>query len=296
MLQGRITVDVAKGAEGFTVETTSAEVIDLGTTFSVEVADSNTDVVVFQGAVDLRVAEPIQSDLVAVSPTKRLHAGEAVRVSGDRTLSRIVNVRQTNFRQFQNADSTPYHAVISEVTDNINRSDLWSFYEIVPGGMGEDARAFVDRRHEWNGIDDAGLPAYLVGGDYVKTFNDDKATQDLRVDVRFERPAELYILLDTRVEPPTWLTESFENTGDVVGVDEAWHDPKNFKPGLEDFAQEGSGKSIERQHSVWKRIVHAGDVVTLGPNGTLPDKTKWRGTRAGTNMYGIVAVPTDSET
>jgi FecR protein len=294
ILQGRITVDVAKGAEGFTVETASAEVIDLGTTFSVEVGDGNTDVVVFQGSVDLRVPDSVHSDMLASNvPTKRIRTGEAVRVSGDRTLSRIVNVQQTDFSQNEVEDGTPNRAVISAVADNINRDDLWSFYEIVPGGMREDARAFVDRRHEWNGIDGTGLPSYLVDGDYVKTFNDDKAAADLHVDVTLSQPAVLYILLDKRVVPPSWLTDSFEDTGDEVGVDEAWHDPNNFKPGLEDFAGVGAGKSIERQHSVWKRVVETGGAVTLGPNGQLPDKTKWRGTRAGANMYGIVAVPFD---
>ena len=54
MLQGGVKVEVAKGDEGFTVETDSAEVIDLGTVFSVSVENGNTDLVVFDGEVDLK--------------------------------------------------------------------------------------------------------------------------------------------------------------------------------------------------------------------------------------------------
>jgi hypothetical protein len=125
-------------------------------------------------------------------------------------------------------------------------------------------------------------------------FNNDKIAADLRVDVTLTRPAVLYVLLDKRVLPPSWLVESFEDTGDEIGIDEAWHDPLNFKPGFEDFAQEGPGKSIERRHSIWKRIASEGGTVSLGANGRLPGD-KWRGPRAGTNMYGIVAVPLGEE-
>ena len=60
------------------------------------------------------------------------------------------------------------------------------YYEIVPGGMREDAVAFVDRDYQWNGVDAKGIPSYLVGGDYVKTFNDDKVAQNLVITVTLD--------------------------------------------------------------------------------------------------------------
>ena len=58
VLRGRVTVSVSEGAQGFTVETSAAKIIDHGTTFSVDVADTrNTDVVVFQGEVDVNVMQ-----------------------------------------------------------------------------------------------------------------------------------------------------------------------------------------------------------------------------------------------
>ena len=288
VLSGRIKVDVPKGSEGFTVETASAEIVDLGTVFSVEVTSCNTDLVVFQGQVDLKAVGRDSNGQAVAGATRRFYTGEAVRVSRDGTLSRIVNVYQaTRPSAGGGVASDP---IITSVKDNISRGDVWKYYEIVAGGMTEDARAFVDRRHEWNGATADGMPPYLVAGDYVKTFNDDKVTDDLKIDVTLNHPATLYVLLDERVTPPSWLVERFVNTGDEIGVDEAWHDPLNFTPGLEDFAQKGPGQSIERTHSIWRLDVPDGGVVTLGANGRLPGD-KWRGTRAGVNMYGIVAVP-----
>jgi hypothetical protein len=296
MLQGRITVDVAKGTEGFTVETASAEVIDLGTTFSVEVADNNTDVVVFQGVVDLRVAELDDSILPAsANPTKRLHAGEAVRVSRDRTLSRIVNVQQTSFDKYESADGMPYSAVIANVTDNINRDDLWSFYEIVPGGMGEDQKCYVDRPYEWNGATADGMPGYLAGGDYVKTFCNDKITEDLNIELTLNRAANLYVLFDKRAVPPDWLLHSFEATGDDIGIDETRFDVWKQEPIGKDLLEVGPGNGVERRCSIWRRVVTEAGAVPLGPNGVPIQKTKSLDLNAEVVMYGIVAVPIGGE-
>jgi hypothetical protein len=43
------------------------------------------------------------------------------------------------------------------------------------------------------------MPAYLVGGDYVKTFNDDKNIGTIEVSVKLEQPANLYVLWCKRV-------------------------------------------------------------------------------------------------
>ena len=58
--------------------------------------------------------------------------------------------------------------------------------------MQEDAKAFADREeHEWNGITSDGMPAYLLGGDYVKTFNNDKIKNDIEITVKLDRAAKL---------------------------------------------------------------------------------------------------------
>jgi ferric-dicitrate binding protein FerR (iron transport regulator) len=291
VIRGNIKVDVAKGAEGFSVETASAEVIDLGTEFAVNVKDGNTDVVVYDGQVDLKVAATDVSQQDSDRITKRFRAGEAVHVTNDGTLSRIVDVRRTRFGA--EGGESRANQVIMAVRDNYDRDDFWSFYEIVPGGMNEDARAFVDRPfHEWNGYTSEGMPSYLVGADYVKTFNDDKVTEDLVIDVTLSRPATLYVLLDPRVLPPPWLLESFENTGDIVGLDEAPYYPDKPEHITNGEPQVGAGNGINRVFKIWKREVRNGGVVSLGPNGRRADDPQ--GLPLGeikANMYAIVAVP-----
>ena len=283
VLRGRIKVDVPEGCEGFTVETAAAEVVDLGTSFSVEVADEETNLVVFEGEVDLKVAEHEydSGQPVPVAP-KRFIAGEAVRVARNGTLSRILNVLPSAYSSGRLHPTRP--PVISQVKDNISRDGLWNYYEIVWSGMDEDTLAFVDRSHEWNGLSREGLPRYLLGGDYVKTFNNDKVANDLVIDVTLDCPATLFILLDQRVVPPDWLAENFTLTGDMAGVDEGWdNDPA-------ELAQVGAGNGLDQTHSIWKLEVKEGGVVRLGENGTLPAE-KILGTLSEANMYGIVAVP-----
>lgn len=291
VILGNIKVEVAEGAEGFAVETSSAEVIDLGTVFAVNVKDGNTELVVYDGQVDLKLpgSDATNSEETVI---KRFRAGEAVHVSDDGTLSRIVDVRRTNF----DGGSVTRKQVIAAVKDNYVRDDFWSFYEIVPGGMDEDARAFADRPfHEWNGYTADGMPAYLVGGDYVKTFNDDKVTEDLVIDVTLSQPATLYVLLDPRVLPPEWLLESFENTGDIIGLDEAPYYEDNPSHITRDEPGVGPGNSINRIFRIWKREVPSGGIVSLGPNGRRADDPQGRPLgEIKANMYGIVAVPLDA--
>ena len=64
-----------------------------------------------------------------------------------------------------------------------------------------------------------GIPSYLLGGDYVKTFNDDKLNREVEIQVTLDRPAVLYVLLDKRSPVPDWLREDFFNTGDEIGID-----------------------------------------------------------------------------
>jgi hypothetical protein len=258
LLHGRIQVDVPEGAEGFSVETATAEIVDFGTVFSVETVDGGTDLIVHQGEVDLKVTGASAEDHPPRAAAKRFHGGEAVRVDVDGTLSRIVNVQAADMVA---ANAVPSDkSLVTSVRDNIVRDDMWKFYEIVPAGLAEDAKAFVDRPHEWNGATAEGLPNYLVGADYVKTFNEDKITPDLVIELELAGPAEVYVFLDKRLTPPPWLVDLFDETGDVIGIDES-HNAQ------EDPTQVGSGVSIDQRLSVWRLVAEHGGVVRLGPNG-----------------------------
>jgi hypothetical protein len=287
VLKGRFRVTVAKGNEGFAVETPSAEVIDLGTEFSVNVGEAATDVVVFQGQVDINVTSNRESTAVAgSSSSQRMRMGQGIRVGVDGTLSRVTQVHQSDFTA--GAERSP---LVSAVHDNLARGETWAYYEIVAGGMREDAKAFVDRAHEWNGVDGKGLPPYLVGGDYVKTFNEDKGIDALEITLELASPAVVYVLLDQRVPPPPWLVDGFEDMGDVVGVDEMSENPADYPKASIHGPGVGPGESIDKVHSVWRRIVPAKGEVKLGGNALLLHAPKASATVASTSMYGIVVAP-----
>lgn len=279
VLLGRLTATVTEAAKGFSVLTPRATVVDLGTQFGVEVNnDGATDVVVFKGEVDVDYHD--QTDQ---ANAQRLSMGEAVHLDAVGTASRIVSINGRNYSD-ESLDALSRPAVISEVHDNIERdSPLMSYYEIVHQGMREDALAFVDRiAHEWNGIDAKGMPAYLIGADYVKTFNSDKFNQEIKVSVNVDVPCKLYVLFDNRLSPPEWLRRDFLDTGDDIGLDNGpfqttgknWH---NKGP-----SGVGPGESIDDSLSVWVKLVADPCVVFLG--STEAPKSE-------PNMYGIAAVP-----
>jgi ferric-dicitrate binding protein FerR (iron transport regulator) len=285
LIRGRATVNVARGAEGFTIDTPRTSVVDLGTVFGVEVDDfGGTDVVVFSGMIDLAYSRDVQNSANAEVGTQRLYMGEAVRVDARGTLSRIISLNSNRFGASPAESPTPLSRapVISSVRDNINREDAWNFYEIVPGGMREDAKAFVDRlHHEWNGMDSKGMPPYLVGADYVKLFNDDKNIGEKEVFVELERPATLYVLWCKRIPSPAWLREQFEDTGDEIGVDEGRHVFKDGNVHNRDGPGTGPGVSVDSIHTVWRLVVTEPSTVRLGPT----EAPGW-----DFNVYGIVAV------
>jgi hypothetical protein len=281
LLHGRIHVDVPDGAEGFIVDTSAAEIRDLGTSFSVETVHGGTDLIVHQGEVDLKVTRTPVEEPQHSAPVKRFHEGEAVRVDVDGTLSRIVNVRSDAILTAEPERSAK--SSIKSVSDNLIRDDMWSFYEIVPSGLVEDAKAYVDRRHEWNGATAEGLPDYLVGADYVKTFCDDKITPDLVIELELEGAAEVYVFLDNRLAPPPWLVEQFSKTGDAIGIDESGDE-------LTAPLRTGPGVSIDRTFSVWRHDAEQGGVVSLGPNGTPRPHHPAPVLYVPSSMYGIAVV------
>jgi hypothetical protein len=161
--------------------------------------------------------------------------------------------------------------------------------------MGEDQKCYVDRPYEWNGATADGMPGYLVGGDYVKTFCNDKITEDLNIELTLNRAANLYVLFDKRAVPPDWLLHSFEATGDDIGIDETRFDVWKQEPTGKDLLEVGPGNGIERPCSIWRRVVTEAGTVSLGPNGVPIQVPKSLDLNAEVVMYGIVAVPIDGE-
>jgi hypothetical protein len=289
---GRIQVDVGELGSGFAVLTESTRVVDLGTVFGVGVNPAReTDVVVFQGEVELnsqvrqRVSRPVAE--------RNLNTGEAVRVQSNGDRSRIPMVWHDAANSQWSTDAA-YRgsSLITAVSDNLATDSRPKFYAIVPHGFREDAKVYVDRRYEWNGLGEAGLPQELVGADYIRTFNDDKGQENLEIVVKLAGPADVYVLLDQRYPAPDWLTADFAETEFRMGIDlgTTYGDGNEVVPPLGVTVERrlgiGPGKSVDVPVAVWKRQVRDLREIRLGPvpSESLP-------TRRG-SMYGIVAVPT----
>jgi hypothetical protein len=272
-LRGRITTRVDDQFKGFAIETPNTLVVDLGTEFGVEVDDSGrTGVVVFEGQVDLSRSDASDS----VRPIKRLSQGEAMRVGRTGRLSRIVAVeRRPGNDEWTTRPSSDRDAVIRIVRDNIRGLSCSKYYQIVHRGLYDDVPAYVDRPHEWNGVDTGGFPDFLRGADYIMPFNDDKRMTDLQITVETGCPATLFVFFDDRAAVPSWLVDAFVDTGFDIGQDEGPIIPNGHKS-----TKRGSGVSIDAIFSVWKRDLEKGQSVRLGAmNGSA------------VSMYGIAAVP-----
>ena len=293
LLQGAMSarVDGSKGA--FCVHTPTAEVVDLGTEFGVSVANSGeTNVAVFDGIVDVSSGSKGEdnrdgksSEAIADAPPRRLTAGEALGVNWDGDFRRIATISDDSFPSLDRSrvkEASHRPSLIANVTDNLSNGDENPhFYRIVSQGFGEDVLAFVDRRYEWNGVNEEKIPPFLIGADYIMPFNNDKWAENFEMTVTLARPATIYVLLDDRGPAPAWLKESFVDTGFNIGLDEG-----PFPPRLDRQLGKGAGDSVDYVFSVWKREVTQRGPVVLGPRGGLS---------RGRSMYGIVVTPLDSK-
>jgi ferric-dicitrate binding protein FerR (iron transport regulator) len=275
-VRGRVTVRVGPESRGFAVETPRAEVVDLGTEFGVQVDDAGrTDVVVFQGAIDLSYGADRGAGAGAGRGPTRLTQGEALRLGLADDLSRIVSVeRRPGDTHWSTGAATAEDAVIRRVGDDIRGLGSTKYYQIVPRGLAEDVPAYVDRPHQWNGLDGRGLPEFLRGADYVMPFNVDKHSREIVVTVTLARAATLYVFFDDRAAVPPWLAGQFTDTGWDIGLDEGRSPERDLS------TDTGPGRSIDTVFSVWKRTLDGPGSVTLG---AMVD------TSSGKAMYGIAA-------
>jgi ferric-dicitrate binding protein FerR (iron transport regulator) len=282
ILLGRLSATITDAGKGFSVLTPRATVIDLGTEFGIKVNDDGaTDVVVFKGVVDIDY-----NDHTDHSNARRLHMGEAVHLDAVGTVSRIVSINGLAYST-QALEELSRPAVISQVYDNVERtSSLMSYYEIVHQGMREDALAYVDRiAHQWNGVDEKGMPSYLNGADYVKMFNSDKYDFNISVGVKLDVPAKLYVLFDDRLPIPAWLRKGFQDTGDNIGMDTGPFLSRGELQNPDTPPGVGPGDSVEDILSVWVKEVPEPGIVYLSST-EIHQPTS--------NMYGIAAVPLNS--
>lgn len=288
--RGHATASVARGSAGFTITSALVDVVDQGTEFGISVDNSRTDVVVFDGKVD------VKSNLGQPGTQKRLAQGEALKVDHEGAFGRLGDIRRDIDGRWWSGDGpNADRNVIARVTDNIGGSaEIYVCYQTTYRGLQDDALAYSDNpHHQWNGLTADGLPEFLRGADYIRTFNHYRYMRYFKMTVEFSKPANLYVYADNRIPPPDWLTEQFEDTGVDIGLDEGpWLDniPPEYRKFDVNMTAVGAGNSIDNVFSVWRRRCTDGKPVTLGNAG------EWGGEGGqGRSMYGVAATPLDAE-
>lgn len=246
--QGKVTADVGERAKGFVVETANATVVDLGTTFGVDVGPAGeTDVVVFAGKVEVHEPRGGRGALLA-----SLTEGQAMRVGKKRRESRIECVFIERGRE-EWATRGPGAAsgVIADVRDNLADRNARACYRVAVGGM--TAGVTLRRTHplRWRPAEGDRLPDWLEGADVVDTTGAEAHPADFQMTVTLARPATLYVFNDERQPVPAWLRERFTDTGERLLLERA-------------SAQPSRETSAAKPFSVWKMDVLQPGPVTLG--------------------------------
>jgi hypothetical protein len=299
--QGQITAQVPPASVGFTIDSPLVNVVDQGTQFGVSVGNGRADVVVFDGKVDLNSKFREEEN-----PT-RLTQGDCVQVNELGAMARVADVRRDiQGRWWTDERSGPSGQVIASVSDNIHSGEAgkkFACYQTTFEGLQEDALAYSDNpHHQWNGLTADGLPSFLRGADYIKTFNDYRYIEIFELKVELAQPANLYVFFDDRVDLPDWLTANFEDTGVDIGLDEGpWLlqadevvQDEEFRKVDVNTTSIGGGNSIDNVFSVWRRRCVDGGTISLGNAGVWGDDRIGIGGKGGRAMYGIAATPLDT--
>lgn len=271
VLAGSVTADVGPTGSGFTLDTPSARVVDLGTRFGVSVlGDGDTDVAVFNGMVEVR--EP--RGAAATTPPVILKAGDSVRMSS-RSLMRRQALIATRGESAFTIEPPPSDALVTGVSDNLEGNDVRSFYTIQRGAMKPGVRPYSTLgRPRWQAPPGAEFPAELIGADVIGTFSADRHERDLTLNVAVARACTVYVMLDTRGEVPEWVRRDFTDTGLVLRSG-----PWTGNPVVQGMTADAKGE-IHVTYTLWKKIQPAAGTITLGP--PYPS-----GEAAHRAMYGI---------
>ena len=98
--------------------------------------------------------------------------------------------------------------VVSNIRRNGNQTNGYQ-----AGTLATDADVYTDRPYRWLDIDGG---AY-EGLTYILTQNDDKGNSNQNfLSFEIDRDSIVYVAYDLRSNPPSWLTNSFTNTGIVL--------------------------------------------------------------------------------
>jgi len=170
--------------------------------------------------------------------------------------------RYTQMRRTVIDGTTNYDLPFKSITINDSVGSIDYAYSTI--GLAEDIDATVDTDNEWNAI-----PSSIAGAEYLKVSQDDSRNSDLDMTIELKSSADIYVLFSDGVSnPPDWLTATFTETDDNLGLDKKGDGT-------------GSSDSIDETYSVWKKRVVGAQTLELGLN------------HSGFNasMYGLAIVP-----
>lgn len=190
----------------------------------------------------------------------------------------------------RNGDTDRPSAKITGVTfdiENPTGTVVMAGYTV--GRFGEDAKTMTDRAHDYGASSaTVGLPAYLVGQEYIMIANNNRDNATYGLDIAIAQTSLVYLLIDNRLgdgdanTPPDfstrmkWVTDQgwipFSLNGNHMG-NAAFPDDVGI--------DENADGTINNWSSVYGKLATPG-TLTLNEFG-----------EAGRNMYGVVvaAVP-----
>jgi hypothetical protein len=153
------------------------------------------------------------------------------------------------------------------------------------GVFGNHAPSYVDRNHRYtNASDTVAIPAYLVGGEYLMSGNDNRDNASYVLDVTVSAPVTAYLLIDNRLgdagntNPPTFDATHMQWVLDqgwtpvVTGANHLGNPAGPDEVGID----EGADGTLNNWFSVYRKDF---------PAGTFQLR---QADNAGQNMYGAV--------
>ncbi|PQO25665.1 hypothetical protein C5Y96_22860 [Blastopirellula marina] len=254
LIEGCMSADVGDGGKGFTVVTAAGNVVDLGTSFGLEVErDGESRVAVFSGTVEFHPAESMSS-LEVVTLTE----GEALRFSARAGLRRWQQVAlaadRVGLPRIANA------GVVREVHDNLGEGELRPFYAVIPEGMKPGALAFNDKPNPvWGAVPGQEFPAWLNGADLIRTYYHFRFIKDYELTLDLNEPADVYLLVVSPGEIPPWVAERFQPTGASIRAG-TWHPTMGDHPAA---SVESDGPYLNFE--IWKCEAQAGEFKLGAP-------------------------------
>ena len=235
---GRLVAHVPASAVGFTIQTPTALVTDLGTQFGINI-DTN-------GKMNLGVVNgTVEWGPLGTTGRSRVTAGQEVIVNaagaqedkqGSFTGQFVALVEQQLNTDFNENDTRALRVV------EFARSNKGRNYPVISGGTKAGAKLFSDRDYR---LDDAAFqefPEPLEGADLIQLANEEKLTSDLTIAVKFQHAGTLFLFQRKSQETPEWLL-------------------KKFKPTFHELAVKNVDVAYE--YNVWERQVKKGETVVL---------------------------------